>query len=145
MIIISMLPLIELRGAIPVGVMLGLPVTETFLLAMLGNMLPVPFLLLLLGPLRKAANHWPLVGPILSWAEERAMKRRGPIERRGFWSLLVFVGIPLPGTGAWTGTLIAVIVEMNFWRSLAAIAAGVLMAGLLIATLSAAGLMVLTH
>lgn len=143
-IIIAALPLIELRGAIPVGVVLGLPVTETFFLAMLGNLVPVPFLLLLLGPIRRAANGWPLVGPILTWAERRAMKRRAPIERHGFWGLLLFVGIPLPGTGAWTGTLIAVLLEMGFWRSFSAIASGVLLAGLLIAALSAAGLMVLT-
>lgn len=143
-IVIAAFPLIELRGAIPVGVLLGLPVRETFLLAMVGNILPVPFLLLLLGPLRKIANGWPLVGPVLRWAEQRAMKRREPIERHGFWGLLTFVGVPLPGTGAWTGALIAVLLQMPFWRSLGAIVLGVVVAGILIAGLSAAGLMALT-
>lgn len=143
-VIVAALPLIELRGAIPVGVLLGLPVRETFLLAMIGNIVPVPILLLLLGPLRRGATNWPLVGPVLRWAEKRAMKRREPIERHGFWGLLTFVGVPLPGTGAWTGTLIAVLLEMPFWRSLAAIVLGVVLAGILIAGLATAGLMALT-
>ena len=143
-IIIAMLPLVELRGAIPVGVILGLPITETFLLSMLGNLLPIPFILLLLNPLRRMANSWPVVGPLLRWAEERAMKRRGAIDRHGFWGLLTFVGVPLPGTGAWTGALIAVLLEMPLWRSLLAIVLGVVVAGVLIALLSLAGLLALT-
>lgn len=143
-LLIAAIPLVELRGAIPVGILLGLPLPTTFLLAMLGNVLPLPFLLLLLGPVRRMANRWPLVGPVLRWAEERAMRRKAAVERKGFWGLLLFVGVPLPGTGAWTGALIAVLLEMPFWRSFVAITLGVVTAGILIAALSALGVLALT-
>ncbi len=143
-LIVAALPLVELRGAIPVGVLLGLPVWQAFVLGIIGNVIPIPFILLLLGPIRRMANRWPLVGPFLRWAEERANKRREPIEKHGFWGLLTFVGVPLPGTGAWTGALIAVLLEMSFWRAFLACALGVVAAGVIIAALSAAGLMVLT-
>ncbi len=139
-LVVSALPLIELRGAIPIGVALGLPTVEVFLLAMIGNLIPVPLILLLLGPLRRWANSWPLVGPLLRWAEERAMRKREQVERYGFWGLVAFVGIPLPGTGAWTGSLIAVLLEIPFWLALGAISLGVLIAGVAIAILSTLGL-----
>lgn len=142
-VVVAMLPVIELRGAIPVGVAppLSLPLPKVFLLAMLGNMLPVPFILLLLGPLRKRANGWPVIGPALRWAEERANKRRHQVEKYGFWGLVSFVGIPLPGTGAWTGALIAVILELPFRMALGAITLGVLAAGVILSILAGLGLM----
>lgn len=139
-LIVATLPLIELRGAIPVGVAMGLPPAEVFVLAILGNIIPVPFILLLFGPIRKRASTWRLVGPVLRWAEERAWKRREQVEKYGFWGLVTFVGIPLPGTGAWTGSLIAVLLEMRFWGALLANALGVLVAGVLIALLASLGL-----
>jgi uncharacterized membrane protein len=140
-IIISAIPIIELRGAIPIGILLlGLPPWETFLLAMIGNIAPVPFILLLLNPVRRIANHWPLVGPILRWAEGRATSRQERVERYGFWGLIAFVGIPLPGTGAWTGSFVAVLLRMSVWRAFLAIALGVVTAGLVIALLSAGGM-----
>lgn len=138
--IVAALPLIELRGAIPIGVALGLPVWKVFALAMVGNLVPVPLILLLLGPIRRWATHWPLIGPVLRWAEERAWKRRERVERYGFWGLVGFVGIPLPGTGAWTGSLVAVLLEMSFWKALLANVVGVTIAGILIALLSMIGL-----
>lgn len=139
-LLVAALPLIELRGAIPIGVALGLPPVQVLLLAIVGNLVPVPLILLLLGPVRRWANRWPLVGPLLRWAEERAWKRREQIERYGFWGLVAFVGIPLPGTGAWTGSLIAVLLEMRFWTALLANLVGVAAAGALIAILSTLGL-----
>lgn len=143
-ILISALPLIELRGAIPVGMLaLKLPMWEVFTLAMIGNILPLPFILWVLPPLRRWATHWPVVGPVLRWAEERAMKRRESVEKYGFWGLVAFVGVPLPGTGAWTGALVAVVLNMTPWRAFIACSLGVLVAGILIAMLSALGLMVI--
>lgn len=142
--LVAALPIVELRGAIPVGIGLKLPLTAVLVIAILGNILPVPFLLLLLTPLRRLANDWPVVGPILRWVERRALRHRASIEKGGFWALLLFVGIPLPGTGAWTGAAIAAFLEMSFWRALLAICLGVLLAGVIIATLSQIGLMVLT-
>lgn len=140
-ILIAALPVIELRGAIPVGVwLLGLPTWEVFLLAMVGNILPLPFIFWLLPPLRRWATHWPVIGPALRWAEERAMKRRHQVETYGFWGLVAFVGVPLPGTGAWTGALVAVLLNMNPWRGFLACSLGVLAAGVLISVLAALGL-----
>lgn len=139
-LIIAALPLIELRGAIPIGIALGLPALEVFLLAMVGNLVPVPFILLLLRPVRRWANSWPLIGPILRWAEERAWKRREQVEKYGFWGLVAFVSIPLPGTGAWTGSVIAVLLEMRFWPALLANLLGITLAGVLIALLASLGL-----
>lgn len=142
--LVAALPIVELRGAIPVGVGLKLPLSTVFVIAILGNILPVPFLLLLLTPLRRLANNWPVVGPFLRWVERRALRHREAIEKGGFWALLIFVGIPLPGTGAYTGAAVAAFLEMSFWRAFWAIALGVLLAGVIIATLSQIGLMVLT-
>lgn len=143
--IIAAFPIIELRGAIPVGILaLGLPTWEVFLFAMIGNLLPIPLILWLLPPVRRMGMGWPLVGPVLRWAEARAVKRQASIEKYGFWGLVTFVGVPLPGTGAWTGALIAVLLGMPRGLSLAAISLGVLVAGVLIAILSAAGLMALS-
>ncbi|HLO03104.1 MAG TPA: small multi-drug export protein [Symbiobacteriaceae bacterium] len=143
-ILIAALPLVELRGAIPVGVALKLPLLAVFVIAILGNLLPIPFLLLLLTPLRRVANDWPFIGPIMRWAERRALRHRESIEKGGFWALLLFVGVPLPGTGAWTGAAIAAFLEMRFWRAFAAIFLGVCLAGVIMAILSQLGLMVLT-
>lgn len=142
--LVAALPIVELRGAIPVGVGLKLPLLSVFVIAILGNILPIPFLLLLLTPLRRLANDWPVVGPTLRWAEKRALRHRASIEKGGFWALLLFVGIPLPGTGAWTGAAIAAFLAMSFWRAFLAIFLGVCLAGVIMATLSQLGLMVLT-
>lgn len=88
------------------------------------TVLPIPFILLLPNPLRRRANAWPGVGPCLRRAEARAVKYQGPVERYGFCGLLTFVGIPLPGTGAWTGALITAVPETPLWRGLADVTPG---------------------
>ena len=111
---ISMLPLIELRGAIPVGIGMGLPILPTYLVCVVGNMLPVPFIYLF---------------------ARKAKAGRGLVA-----ALLLFVGIPLPGTGAWTGTLAASILDMKFKDVLIACMGGVLLAGIIMG-LASAGLL----
>lgn len=132
----SMLPIIELRGAIPLGAGLGLPMWQSYLLSVVGNLLPVPFLLLLWRWVLRRMHriHW--TKGIAEWLEERAERSRGKIERYEFWGLLIFVAIPLPGTGAWTGSLAAAVMGMKFPRALLSVVGGVLLAGAVMLLLS---------
>lgn len=138
-LLIAALPIIELRGAIPVALGLGFSIQEALLLGVAGNILPVPFILLLLMPLRRWAAHWPLTKPLFDWVERKVMKRRGEVEKYGAWGLLLFVAIPLPGTGAWTGAGIAAFLGFPVRKSFPAIALGVIGAGLLVGSLSYLG------
>lgn len=132
----SMLPIIELRGAIPLGVGLGLSSWQTFTLSIVGNLLPIPFLLLLwrwaLGMMHRI--RW--TQGFALWLEKRAERSRGTLERWEFWGLLLFVAIPLPGTGAWTGSLAAAVMGMRFWKAMLAILLGVLLAGVVMTLIS---------
>ena len=121
--LVSMVPLVELRGAIPYGVLFGLPLWLTFVIAILGNMLPVPFIYL-------------FARRILLWGKDK------PVIGRFFWALLLFVGITLPGTGAWTGTLAASILNMGLKKSTLACMGGVLLAGCIMGALSLMGVSV---
>jgi len=135
--IISVIPVIELRGAIPVGIGLGLDPWACFFLAVIGNFLPVPFIILFIRRIfawmkRKSK----FLGGIAKKFEERARSRWKTVQRTEFIALLLFVAIPLPGTGAWTGSLIAALMDMRLKKSLAAIAAGVLIAGIIVTLVS---------
>ena len=114
--LISMVPIIELRGAIPIGLGRGLPVLPTYLLCVLGNMLPVPFIYLFARKFLIWGYHKPLIGPICRFCINKGEKGGRALEAkagRGLTlALLLFVGIPLPGTGAWTGTLAGSILDM---------------------------------
>ena len=133
---ISMLPLVELRGAIPVGIGMGLPILPTYLVCVVGNMLPVPFIYLFA---RK-----PLIGPFCRFCIVKGEKGGRALEAKAgrglVAALLLFVGIPLPGTGAWTGTLAASILDMKFKDVLVACMGGVLLAGIIMG-LASAGLL----
>lgn len=127
--IISMIPLIELRGSILVGGTLNLPFIQTFIASVIGNMLPIPFILLFIDKIFKWMKSVKRLSKIPTWIEERAMKKSEQIEKYGYWGLLLFVGIPLPGTGAWTGSLLAVLFGLEKKKSLFCIFLGVLLAG----------------
>jgi uncharacterized membrane protein len=134
----SMLPIIELRGAIPLGAAFGLPWWQNYLIAVVGNMLPVPIILLFV----KAVLNWmtkcrvKLFNKIANKMFEKAEKNREKIEKYAFWGLTLFVAIPLPATGAWTGTLVAAIFDMKFWKSLLAALLGVMIAGVVMTLVS---------
>ena len=156
---ISMVPLIELRGAIPVGSVLGLPFYINYALAVAGNLLPVPFILLLIPHVLNIMERFKIFRPIVKWVREKALKNRGkidtaktedngseitveaagggsnskhaPMPRGAFLGLLFFVLIPLPGTGAWTGALVASLFEFPKLKSFFAIALGVLGCGVI--------------
>ena len=136
--ILSMLPIIELRGGIIAGRALGLPPIPTFIICYIGNILPVPFILWLIKSiLNKMRNSTiKIFNKFVSWLDKKVEKKKGQIEKYGFWGLVLFVGIPLPGTGAWTGCLIAAMLDMDKKKSFIAAAIGVLMAGIIISLLS---------
>lgn len=136
--IISMLPVFELRGAIPVGVYLGLPVWKAAAISLVGNMLPTPFIIAFVRVVFnwiRAHVRW-LAG-FVDRMEAKAEKNREKIMRGVFWGLLVFVAIPLPGTGAWTGAAIAALLDIRMSRALPAILVGVLIAGILVSLATA--------
>ena len=127
----SMLPIIELRGAIPMGAALGLPWWQNYLLSVAGNMLPVPFILLFIEKIIQwmAASKVNFFQKLAGWVNRKAEKNRPRIERYSFWGVALFVAIPLPVTGAWTGSLVAATIEMRFWKALLSAFIGVLVAG----------------
>ncbi|MBQ6116497.1 MAG: small multi-drug export protein [Oscillospiraceae bacterium] len=141
--LVSMVPLIELRGAIPYGVMFGLPLWQTFLIAIVGNMLPVPIIYLFARKVLVWGANKPVIGKFFTFCLEKGQRGGEKLQARGgrglFWALLLFVGIPLPGTGAWTGTLAASILNMGLKRSALACMGGVLLAGCIMGVLSLLG------
>ena len=134
--LVSMVPIIELRGAIPYGVGFGLPLWLTYIVAIVGNMLPVPLIYFFARRILEWGQDKPVIGKFFTFCLEKGKKGGEKLQAKAgrglFWALLLFVGIPLPGTGAWTGALVAALMEMRLKRALPAIYAGVLIAGLLV-------------
>ena len=133
-LIISMFPIIELRGAIPVGAgILGLPIHTTAIISILGNMLPVPLIIIFVRKvffwMRKKSRR---LGRLADRLENKAKSKGAKLYRGEIIGLMIFVAIPLPGTGAWTGALIAAMLDIRLKVALPAIGAGVLIAGILI-------------
>lgn len=134
----SMIPIIELRGAIPMGAAFGLPWWQTFLISVVGNMLPVPFILLFINAILKWMEgcRVKLFNKIAGWLLRKAEKNREKIEKYAFWGLAIFVGVPLPGTGAWTGSLVGAVIHLKFWKALLSALIGVLAAGVVMTMIS---------
>jgi uncharacterized membrane protein len=141
--LVSMVPLIELRGAIPYGVMYGLPLWQTFLIAIIGNMLPVPIIYLFARKVLEWGADKPVIGGIFNFFLEKGRRAGEKLQAKSgrglFLALLLFVGIPIPGTGAWTGTLAASILDMGLKKSALACMGGVLLAGVIMGVLSLLG------
>lgn len=138
--LISMVPLIELRGAIPYAVGFGLPVLPSYLIAIFGNMLPVPFIYLFARKILEWSKDKKYIGPFFTWCLQKGEKGGEKLKEkagRGLYiALLLFVGIPLPGTGAWTGTLAASFLKLDFRKSIVAVLLGLLLAGVIMLTAS---------
>ena len=134
----SMIPIIELRGAIPLGAALGLPMWQSFLLAIVGNMLPVPIILLFVKKVLSFMSKCKikLFNKVANWVYAKAEKNKAKIEKYSFWGVALFVGIPLPMTGAWTGTLVAAMLDMKFWKAILSALIGVLAAGIVVSLIS---------
>ena len=134
----SMIPIIELRGAIPMGFAFGMPLWLTYLLSVIGNMLPVPFILLFI----KVVLNWmtnskvKFFHKIAGWLNRKVEKNRDKIAKYSFWGVCFFVAVPLPVTGAWTGSLVAAMIDMKFWKALLSCLFGVMIAGVVMTVFS---------
>jgi len=128
----SMLPIIELRGAVPLGASLGLRWYESFFISIIGNMLPVPFILLFIRAILELMKKTKKLSKIALWLEKKADKNKDKINKYSFWGLFVFVAIPLPGTGAWTGSLVAALMKIRFGKAFLAVLLGVITAGVIL-------------
>lgn len=136
-VIISMLPIVELRGGIPYGVGFGLNPWAAMVAAMVGNLLPIPFILLLLNTvLEFFRKQKGILGKAANWLENKAYKNKSTIDKYGIWGLIILVAIPLPGTGAWTGALVATVLRMERKKAFPCIVAGVLIAGVVVTAIS---------
>ena len=143
--LISMVPLIELRGGVPAAMTMGMSGPEAIAVCALGNMLPVPFIYLFARKILLWGSTKPHIGPvfskILDKGEKAGQKLVATASRKGlFVALLLFVGIPLPGTGAWTGTLAASLLNMGWKSTTGAVSLGILLAGVIMSTVSSLGL-----
>lgn len=139
--LLSMVPVFELRGAIPVATAMGVPLTTAYVIAIIGNMIPVPFIYFFARKILIWGKDKKYIGRVFSFClnkgEAGGRKLKAKAGRGLFVALLLFVAIPLPGTGAWTGTLAASILNMDFKRSIIAVMLGVLIAGVIMALISA--------
>lgn len=135
--LMAMVPVVELRGAIPYGVVAGLSVHEAFVLAVIGNLLPIPFLIIFTRKvfewLRSKSSR---LNDFVTRLEVKAEQKRHIVERYEFFGLMLLVAIPLPGTGAWTGALVAAMMDMRLKRAMPAIIVGVLVAGVIVTTVT---------
>lgn len=134
--LVSMVPIIELRGAIPIAEGLGLNIFLYYPISIIGNILPVPFIYLFARKVLEWGKSKKMIGKFFTWCLEKGEKGGEKLKEstgnRGiFWALLIFVGIPLPGTGAWTGTLAASFLKLDFKTSILATTLGVLLAGII--------------
>ena len=137
--LISMVPLIELRGALPYALANGIPTLPAYLVCMVANMLPVPIIFFFARKVLEWGADKKYIGRFFTWCLEKGHKAGKKLQEKAgtkglFIALLLFVGIPLPGTGAWTGTLAASILDMDFKKSVRAIICGVVLAGIIMGT-----------
>ncbi|MDR2878407.1 MAG: small multi-drug export protein [Fusobacteriales bacterium] len=131
-IFISMIPVIELRGSIPAGFVMGLPWYASLVCSIIGNILPVPVILLFVVKVFEFMKKHNILTKFINKMEQKAMNRSEKVSKGEFWGLMLFVAIPLPGTGAWTGALIAALLKMNRRDSFLSIMFGVTIAGTII-------------
>lgn len=135
--IISLLPILECRlGMFTAIVLLRMNPFVGFLISFLGNILPIPFILLLINKIFELLKKIPVINKPVYWLEEHTLKKKDKIDKYGIWGLLIFVAIPLPGTGGWTGALLASLLHLDRKKSFGVICIGVFIAGLIISVLS---------
>ena len=130
------LPIIELRGAIPVGISLGLSPIHATLISLMGSMIPVPFILFTIRPIFNYLKTTKIFKKLVHRLTDKSMSKSGKIQKYGAWGLLIFVAIPLPGTGVWSGSLAAALLDMRFKWAFPAILVGNIIAAAIIMGLS---------
>ena len=135
--LVAMVPVVELRGAIPFGVVRGLNLWTAIIASMLGNLIPVPFIILFIRKIFAWMRaHMPKLDGLVIRMEKKAEKNRAAVEKYAFWGLVILVAIPLHGTGAWTGALVAAMMEIRLKRAFPAIAIGVAIAGVIVSVIT---------
>ena len=143
-----MIPIVELRGGIPFGVSMGVKWYHAVIICMIGNMIPVPFIYLFARKVLEWGADKPVIGKFFTWCLKKGHsggeKLKAKAGKGMFWALLLFVGIPLPGTGAWTGTLAASFLEIDFKKSIVAVACGVVLAAAIITVATLCGVAAFT-
>ena len=134
--IISLFPVLELRGGLLAASILEVPILRALIFCIIGNLIPVPMVLLGVEWLIEQLEKWKLTRKFALWLRNKADKNKAKIEKAGFWGLVLFVGIPLPGTGAWTGSLVAAMLHMPLKKSFLAVTLGVLLAAVIMTVIS---------
>lgn len=136
--IISLLPILELRGGLLAAALIGLDPVKSYIISIIGNALPVPFILLLITKILSwmKKSKIKLFNKVANWLDEKVEKHKGQIEKFGYLGVVLFVGIPLPGTGAWTGSLIASVLNMDRKKTFLAVMLGIFMASIIMMLLS---------
>ena len=134
--LVSMIPILELRGSILAAGFMNVTFLPTYIAAVLGNMLPIPFILVFIAKILEWMKTTKAFGKLAVKLEEKALSKREQIDKYGYFGLFLFVAIPLPGTGAWTGSLLAVLLKMKPLKAFAAIFLGVMAAGLVMSLLA---------
>ena len=134
--IISLMPILELRGGLIAASLIGLSPVKSYIISVIGNIIPVPFILCLINRILDWMRNSKHFSGVAKWLDGKVEKHKGQIEKLGFWGLILFVGIPLPGTGAWTGCLIASVLEMDRKKSFIAAMIGIFMASIIMMLIS---------
>ena len=134
--IISLMPILELRGGLLAATLLDVEFVRAAVICIIGNILPIPIVLLFLRFVLDLFEKWSVTKKIVTWLEKKVEEKREQIDKYGYLGLIIFVGIPLPGTGAWTGSLIAIMLGMNRKKSFVCILLGILLAAIIMSILS---------
>ncbi|MCR5331977.1 MAG: small multi-drug export protein [Lachnospiraceae bacterium] len=134
--IVSMLPLVELRGGLILAPLFGIPIWKAVMICLVGNIIPIPFILWFITPIFTWMKGTRLFKPIVEKLEAKSMGKSDRIQKYEFWGLVLFVGIPLPGTGAWTGALIASLLNIRIKKAFPAILIGLLLATTIMCTIT---------
>ena len=144
-IVISMVPVLELRGAIPIATAHGLNFWVAIVCAIIGNLIPDPFIIIFIRKIFELIRKWsPKLDKLVTKLEDRAHKKSDVVLKYAFWGLVILVAIPLPGTGAWTGALVAAMLNMRLRKAFPAIALGVIIAGVIVSVVTYGGIMILS-
>lgn len=134
--IISLFPILELRGGMLAATILNINFKKAFIICILGNILPIPIVLLFLETIFNLLGKWKITKKIIDWLKKKALSKRKQIDKYGYLGLILFVGIPLPGTGAWTGSLLAILLGLDKKKSFICILLGILLAAIIMSIVS---------
>lgn len=134
--IISMMPILELRGGLIAASILKIPFVKALIICLIGNILPIPFILFFLNYVFDLLSKWKVTKKLVDWIKKRTLSKKDTLEKYGYLGILLFVGIPLPGTGMWTGSMLVVFLGMNKKKAIPYIILGILLASVIMSIVS---------